>query len=209
MSWDLWGCEVCVYFQGWLIEIYVFLGDCSNNMPWIQELRKLMVAQLKRDIECYDGSIVYVSIILLGLQVSVMFLLGFSWIFVASICVLDLQSLSSKNSRQRQKRDYLKNNMRLQKNIRIYYKNNSPLWPSPSPPLHQYLSLSVSHCGVFLYPWIKQKCGVSMVLVRGHVVSIDGNEFQALLVWCTNRVEVWGLLVEQKCGVSLSGAQEE
>lgn len=33
-------------------------NSCSNGMPWLEELRKLRVAQLKRELERYDGSIV-------------------------------------------------------------------------------------------------------------------------------------------------------
>lgn len=33
-------------------------NSCSNSMPWLEELRKLRVAQLKRELERYDGSIV-------------------------------------------------------------------------------------------------------------------------------------------------------
>eukprot|EP01018_Ginkgo_biloba_P033281 Gb_11179 [translate_table: standard] len=34
------------------------VDDCSNSLPWLEELRKLRVAQLKRELERYDGSIV-------------------------------------------------------------------------------------------------------------------------------------------------------
>lgn len=33
-------------------------NSCSNSLPWLEELRKLRVAQLKRELERYDGSIV-------------------------------------------------------------------------------------------------------------------------------------------------------
>lgn len=33
-------------------------NSCSNSLPWLDELRKLRVAQLKRELERYDGSIV-------------------------------------------------------------------------------------------------------------------------------------------------------
>jgi len=33
--------------------------DTGNNMHWFEELRKLRVAHLKRELELYDGSIGY------------------------------------------------------------------------------------------------------------------------------------------------------